>query len=400
MTRAIYLTRNGLLEPLGQSQVMSYLRGLSKDYEITLITYEKPEDWLDKDAMARAKEECSMYGIIWLPQLFRLTPKIIAPALSIVKMTFLLLREVLRRKISIIHARSYIPATAALLVNIITRVPFIFDMRALWPEELIAAGRLQRGSLMHRAIVLSERACLARSSGIISLTYKAVDYLKSIYPKELKNKRIVVIPTCADLERFTPSPEKRSENIVHGCIGTLISGWFKMDWLTSWFKVVALCDSRANFEIITRDEKVKVKEIFDSCSELEGRIKITSSPIDKMPNNIQSFSVSVMFFTEGLSKLGSAPTRLAEILGCGVPVVVNEGVGDVADIVKKNNVGIIVNDNSDVKMKKAYDELLILMKDPALTSRCRSTAETLFSLKVGTNAYRKIYSAIINNKDL
>ena len=42
-------------------------------------------------------------------------------------------------------------------------------------------------------------------------------------------------------------------------------------------------------------------------------------------------------------------------------VVVNEGVGDVADIVK-NNVGIIVNDNSDVKMKKAYDELLILMK--------------------------------------
>ena len=61
-------------------------------------------------------------------------------------MIFLLLREVLRSKISIIHARSYIPATAALLVNIITRVPFIFDMRALWPEELIAAGRLKRES--------------------------------------------------------------------------------------------------------------------------------------------------------------------------------------------------------------------------------------------------------------
>ena len=143
MTRAIYLTRNGLLEPLGQSQVMSYLKGLSRDYEITLITYEKPENWFDKDAMTRANEECSMYGIVWLPQLFRFNPKIIAPTLSILRMIFLLLREVLRSKISIIHARSYIPATAALLVNIITRVPFIFDMRALWPEELIAAGRLK-----------------------------------------------------------------------------------------------------------------------------------------------------------------------------------------------------------------------------------------------------------------
>ena len=68
----------------------------------------------------------------------------------------------------------------------------------------------KRESLIHRAIVISERACLARSSGVISLTNRAVDHLKSIYPKELKNQRIVVIPTCADLDRFTPSAEKRS----------------------------------------------------------------------------------------------------------------------------------------------------------------------------------------------
>ena len=41
---ATYLTRNGLLEPLGQSQVMAYLRGLSNKHSI-IITYEKPKDW-------------------------------------------------------------------------------------------------------------------------------------------------------------------------------------------------------------------------------------------------------------------------------------------------------------------------------------------------------------------
>ena len=31
MTPTLYLTRNGLLEPLGQSQVLAYLRGPRKD---------------------------------------------------------------------------------------------------------------------------------------------------------------------------------------------------------------------------------------------------------------------------------------------------------------------------------------------------------------------------------
>lgn len=135
MTPVLYLTRNGLLEPLGQSQVMAYLRGLSRDHAITLITYEKPEDWADTAAMARARADCAAHGIRWLPQRFRPQPKIIAPALSMMRMMWLVRQEVRREHIRLIHARSYIPAAVALVVSRITGVPFIFDMRALWPEE-------------------------------------------------------------------------------------------------------------------------------------------------------------------------------------------------------------------------------------------------------------------------
>lgn len=77
----LYLARNGLLEPLGQSQVFAYLRGLSEDHSITLITYEKPEDRADTERMSRAQQACAANGIRWLPQTFRPHPKIIAPAL-------------------------------------------------------------------------------------------------------------------------------------------------------------------------------------------------------------------------------------------------------------------------------------------------------------------------------
>lgn len=71
MTPTLYLTRNGLLEPLGQSQVLSYLRGLSRQHRITLITYEKDKDWADTARVVKLRMECERLGIRWLPQRFR-----------------------------------------------------------------------------------------------------------------------------------------------------------------------------------------------------------------------------------------------------------------------------------------------------------------------------------------
>lgn len=397
--KTLYLTRNGLLEPLGQSQVFSYLRGLSRDYDVTLITYEKPEDWADAAGMARARADCAAHGIRWLPQQFRSQPKIIAPALSMMRMTWLVRREVLRNGIQLIHARSYIPAAVVLTVSRMTGVPFIFDMRAIWPEELITAGRLRRGSLIHRAIVRAERACLAKSAGVVSLTHAAVAHLKSVYPIELRNQRIVVIPTCADLDRFTPLVGKGFGPTVYGCIGTVLSGWFRTDWLSSWMCIAASRDPEARFEIITRDDTSRVRAVLDPENELAERLSIGPRPLEAMPDAVRGQDLSVMFFNSGLSKLGSAPTRLAEVLGCGLPVVANEGVGDLADVVRKYNIGVIVDGASSTEMEAAFDALQDLMKDPDLPRRCRAAAESVFSLESGTEAYREIYSSILNTKE-
>lgn len=399
LSQTLYLTRNGLLEPLGQSQVMAYLRGLSQDHAITLITYEKPEDWADTAAVARARADCAAHGIRWLPQQFQPHPKVIAPALSMMRMVWLVRREIRREGIGLIHARSYIPAAVALVVSRITGVPFLFDMRALWPEELITAGRLRRGSLIHRAIAGAERACLAKSAGVISLTHAAVKHLKLVYPKELANQRLVVIPTCADLDRFTPAADTRGGPTVHGCIGTVLSGWFRTDWLANWMRIAAARDPDARFEIVTRDDAIRVRATLDPESELAGRLSIGPRPSENMPDAVCGQDLSVMFFTDGLSKLGSAPTRLAEVLGCGLPVVANEGVGDVADIVRKNNVGVIVDGESIQHMETAFAALQTLMQDPDLPKRCRATAEAVFSLEAGTEAYREIYASILKKKD-
>ncbi|MFN3661816.1 glycosyltransferase [Yoonia sp.] len=396
----LYLTRNGLLEPLGQSQVMAYLRGLSRDYAITLITYEKHDDWADTAAVARARAACAAHGIRWLPQRFRPRPRIIAPAFSMIRMVWLVRREVRRNGIRLIHARSYIPAAVAGVVSRMTGVPFIFDMRALWPEELITAQRLRRGSWMHRAIVRAERACLTRSSGVVSLTHAAVTYLRSVYPGELQRQRLVVIPTCADLDRFTPASDKPAGPVVHGCIGTVLSGWFRTDWLAAWLRVAAARDPDARFEIVTRDDAARVRAVLDPDSELTSRLHIGPRRSEDMPDAVRGHDLSVMFYAGGeISELGRSPTRMAEVLGCGLPVVANEGVGDVADIIRKHNVGVIVAGSDAAHIEQACDALQALMQDPELPARCRATAHNVFSLQTGTQSYRALYAAILNKED-
>ena len=394
MTPTLYITRNGLLEPLGQSQVMAYLRGLSRDYRITLITFEKAEDLADAVAMERARADCARHGIRWLPQQFHHRPKGIAQAWSMLVFFWLCLRETRGGGAQLIHARSYIPAAVGLVAGAITGTPFIFDMRALWPEEMITAGRLKRGSLVHRAIAEAERLCIKRAAAVVSLTEAAVVHLRKIYPREMAEQRLAVIPTCADLDRFVPEPSVDGPR-VYGCLGTVLSGWFRQDWLAAFFHAAARRDANAQFHIVTRDDPQQVRAAIGGDTGFQGRLQIYSMAPHEVQKAAQRQSVSVMFFTEGLSKLGSSPTRMGELLGCGIPVVANAGVGDVAQIIERNRVGVLARGSSPQEMDEALDTLEALTADPDLPSRCRQTAEAVFSLEAGTHAYRQLYRTIL-----
>jgi glycosyltransferase involved in cell wall biosynthesis len=399
MTTTLYLTRNGLLEPLGQSQVLPYLRGLAQDYRIILVTREKEEDWMNAEAMAEARAECAALGIDWRPSPFPKGQRFLGSGRDLAAMSREVLRAVRRDGVRLVHARSYIPAAVAWMVSRLSGTPFIFDMRALWPEELITAGRLQRGSIIHRAIVAAERACLRDSRAAVSLTHAAEKYLRQCYAAELEGKELTVIPTCTDLNRFVPAipPKDRGRtSLVHGCIGTVLSGWFLTGWLAAWLAHVAQQKPGTRFEIVTLDDPASVRAAVDPQGLLGQRLSIIARAPRDMPDVIREHDVSIMFYAGGnVSELGRSPTRMAEVLGSGIPVVVNSGVGDVPDIVRKYNVGVLLESPAPEHLQSALGALEALLAEPDLPARCRAAAEAVFSLEIGTEAYRTLYQRIL-----
>lgn len=250
--------------------------------------------------------------------------------------------------------------------------------------------------MLHRAIVATEHACLRRAGAVVLLTHAAVDYLNHVYPKVMARQRVAVIPTCADLDRFVPADQRPPRHVI-GCLGTVLSGWFRLDWLASFLSVAAAQDPQAVFELTTRDDPARVRLAIDPDAELSARLRIAPSVPEGVHRALQGQTASVMFYAGGqISELGRSPTRMAEILGCGLPIVANEGVGDVARIIRTYHVGVIATGPDPDAMAAAWSALLVLLGDPDLARRCRLAAEEVFSLSVGTAAYVQLYNTIVS----
>lgn len=410
----LYLSRTGMLEPLGHSQVLSYLIGLSDDFDITLISFERGEDLADNAELARIERLCEDYRIRWVRLRYLHRPRLLAAAWNLVVLFWQTYREARRSKAQLIHARSYIAAAGAWAVSRLRGVPYLFDMRSLWPEELITSRRLRRGSWLHRVIFWAERRLLADAGIVVSLTRAGARYLGDVHPGALGDERLWVIPTCADLDRFHPvlEPDTRVGGPLIGCHGSLTSGWFRIDLLAKMFDLIAERLPDARFEIITREDPTTVRRALEASQDdsstagsghvplggapdWRARLSISAAKPSDIHVRLQRQDLSVFFYASGAaSELGRSPTRMGEALGCGVPVVTNEGIGDVAEIIRDDNVGVVIDGEDPAALARAADAAVALLLDPAVAKRCRQVAEQIYSLDAGIRSYREIYRAL------
>lgn len=89
-------------------------------------------------------------------------------------------------------------------------VPFVFEVRDLWPQTLIDLGRLRERSLATRALRLLERHLYRRADRILILMPGATGYIE---PLGISPGKIVWLPNGVDIESFPyhPPPDRRGQ---------------------------------------------------------------------------------------------------------------------------------------------------------------------------------------------
>jgi glycosyltransferase involved in cell wall biosynthesis len=399
--KILFITRNGLLEPLGQSQILSYLIPLSKEFSINIISFEKNNDVENKEHLNNIKKICVDNNIEWKPLKYRKTIRQLSVILGFVELFFKVITLCKKKRINIIHARSYFPAFIALLIYKLFGIPFVFDMRALWVDELVTSKRLKTGSLAYTITRHLEKKCLKNSASIVSLTKAAIIHMDKIHPKLNIISKASYIPTCTNLEHFKLKefkPVNNDEKIIISSVGTLLSGWFRVDLFKKVVDIL-LSNYDVYFEILTRDDPEKVMKMLDANNKFSERITVQSVLFEKIPSKIAKHHGSILFYNTDVSRLGSCPTRMGELFGVGVPILANPGVGDFKNIILENSLGVIIeNDYSLEEIEKSIDTFIKLIQEKSISKRCREMAVKFFSLESGVKNYNAIYSNTIIGK--
>jgi len=400
---ALYISYDGLLDPLGKSQIIPYLKALvKKDIKFLVLSFEKHSNLLDKPNVARLKNELDSARLMWKGLRYHKSPPVLATFFDISKGILSSLWFVKRYRIKIIHARSYVASFIAIILKKICRVKFIFDMRGFWADERVEAGIWKKGGLLYKAAKYFEKAFLKNADVIVSLTHAAKDEIKSF--SYLKNNEIDVsyIPTCVDLRRFRQKQTSDLEIIkkIKGRFILVYSGsistWYMPNEMIDFFSVVKKYISEAYLLVLTKE-----KELFSKIARNKGlkdsSFSVLSLSYESVPDYLSLGQVGLAFYKSGYSRKGCSPTKVGEYLACGLPVIINTGIGDSDGILEPGRVGIIIKDFSNREYERVQQQLRQLIKDSDIKARCRKVAEKYFALDLGLEEYQKIYYKLLKN---
>jgi glycosyltransferase involved in cell wall biosynthesis len=107
-----------------------------------------------------------------------------------------------------------------------------------------------------------------------------------------------------------------------------------------------------------------------------------------------SFGLSVCRLDAGPSLKAAMPTKIAEFLATGRPVVVNKGLGDFDEYLTEFNAGVIL-DGSESNLRNMAHNLAEILADPETPMRCRALAEKYFDVDNGAQKYLDLYPKIL-----
>jgi glycosyltransferase involved in cell wall biosynthesis len=113
-----------------------------------------------------------------------------------------------------------------------------------------------------------------------------------------------------------------------------------------------------------------------------------------VPEALAAADSTIFFIRPSFSKQASCATKFAESLACGVPVVINPGVGDHDRHLEGKRAGVVLEEFTRTAYDNAAGQLLTLLEDRSLQARCRALAESGFSLEGAVESYLELYGRL------
>lgn len=406
MKRILYISYDGMTDPLGQSQVLPYLQGLAaKGHQITLLSFEKSErfEQLEKTL----EKQMNDAQINWVPLHYTANPPVISAIIDYRKMVRRAIKLHRTNAFEITHCRGYLPAMAGAVLQKKFGIKLLFDMRGFWADERAEGGIWPRKNpiynLIYKYFKKQEKRILQKADAVISLTHAGKKLISAKPFMVEMPDNITIIPCCADFNHFKTENINSNQvlalrkelgistnDFVLSYLGS-IGTWYMLPEMLQFFKVLLRVRPEAKMLFITRDDEQFIRSEATKQNIDLTHIICRGATRNEVPTLLSISRLSLFFIKPVFSKQASSPTKLAEILGMGIPVIANAGVGDIDTLFEKYFPERLINKFTDDAYLQAIEHFL---NDKIINNQVlRNIAQTNFSLTDGIEKYHATYNS-------
>jgi glycosyltransferase involved in cell wall biosynthesis len=403
--KVLYITYDGLTDPLGQSQILPYLKGLSRHgYQFTILSFEKAERFQkEKATIDRLTSES---GIQWVPLPFTSHPPLLSKFFDALQMKRKAVALQEQNCFDMVHCRSYIAADVGLHLKQKFGVKFFFDMRGFWADEKRdGSWNISNPiySRIYKYYKKKEAQYLQQADYIVSLTHAGKTEMQN-WTSYNAAVPIGVIPCCADMEHFSLTNREQKKQsrqklgikegqLVLSYLGS-VGTWYMLDEMLLFFKQVKATYPEALFLFVTHSDHTMIREKSLSIGLEKEDLLLLEATRNEVPVIIKASDINLSFIKPVYSKISSSPTKLGEVLSMGIPVICNGGVGDVQQVVEDARAGIVLTGFHHENFKKAVAAIpALLQKEP---SEIRNAVKHIYSLEQGIREYLFGYKQTLN----
>ena len=403
--KVLFVMYDGLTDPLGQSQVLSYIVHLSTSYSFDIVGFEKP--------LVYKKQKKNINNIIngldikWLPLVYHKKPPILSTIYDFYKGWLVVKREGDKYNYDLIHCRSSSIGNIALAAKKRYKSKLLFDMRGWWADEKKESGLWDSIIFfpIYSYFKKLERKLFSESDYTISLTKSGYN---EIINRNLKTSAtLAIIPTCVNFDVFKPYDSDircniRSElGIEKEEVVILYSGSFGGNYETgiivNLYQAAIRIQGKSKILLITHTDKKQIlSEMIIKGVPPEDTIVINSNYED-VYLYLMAGDVGVINYKKSFSTVGRSPTKMGEYWSCGLPIVSKSNTADVDYLVAKyKDSGFII----ETETNDEYDEIInnLLMKK-INKELLREYSIDYFDLKNGVISYNNIYKKCLTNSN-
>jgi glycosyltransferase involved in cell wall biosynthesis len=404
----LFISYDGMTDPLGQSQVIPYLSNLTKfGYSFTILSCDKTEKY------AAGKEYVETliapFPIKWVSIPYHKKPPVFSSIYDFYALKKAAKKLQSTHHFDMVHTRPGLPTMVALYLKKKYGVKFLNDIRGFWADERVDGGMWNLQNPVFKRVYnffkQHEYECLLNADYVTCLTYAAQKEIHSW--KNIPNQPIPieVIPCSVDMDLFNTDnidqslKEKyKAELNIHerdfiiSYLGS-IGGWYLTDEMMRFCKMVADKIPQAKFLFISPHANDTIVSAAAKCGLLANKLIVKQGKRHEVPVLLSFSNYALFFIKPCYSKISSSPTKHGEIMAMSIPVITNSGVGDVEEIVTKYNAGYVLNDFTEKSFTDVIEKLIA--GNEFNKNGIRNGAKEFYALETAVERYRKVYSKIL-----